>query len=547
MAATCVFLGIVLGSLSIIQISDVLEQNNEKILLEKVDALYLKANAKLDMMAGFVDLYAKFAYREITDVKALISSEEYFKNYKRRMEIALRAMTSSAMHPKTLYYKFGRVHWPREGLFIVRNGQTYIDHEITDLSLYAEDDIEHVGWYHLPVKNGAPTWMAPYDNANIDNARIISYVIPVIVNSEEIGVTGIDYDLNEITDVAAAANLAESSYGEAFVISKEGRVYYHPTLSYGSFISSEIEDIEDILKKITTQSGKYHNRVFISKNRYVSLKELENGMLIGVVVNKSTVNEAGDSLLSKLLLAAVIVLILMISATAVIAESIVQPILKLNNTARKIALNIFTEEVEVKGHDEITDLSLSIRNMKDHLHKYTEYIKSLAFIDSMTGANNKTAYDRDIQEIDLKLTSHENQVFGIAVFDVNGLKEINDNYGHESGNYLISDASDAIRAAFPKDRVYRIGGDEFAAVLKGEEEISLYESMKHNFELEVSLVNEKNCSVPDKPYTLEIALGFAAYDIRDHQCVRDVFKTADSRMYENKMAMKSKSINQVEK
>ena len=100
---------------------------------------------------------------------------------------------------------------------------------------------------------------------------------------------------------------------------------------------------------------------------------------------------------------------------------------------------------------------------------------------------------------------------------------------------------------FKHSPVYRVGGDEFAAVLKGEEEISLYESMKHNFELEVSLVNEKNCSVPDKPYTLEIALGFAAYDIRDHQCVRDVFKTADSRMYENKMAMKSKSINQVEK
>ena len=326
------------------------------------------------MMAGFVDLYAKFAYREITDVKALISSEEYFKNYKRRMEIALKAMTSSSMHPKTLYYKFGRVHWPREGLFIVRNGQTYIDHEITDLSLYAEDDIEHVGWYHLPVKNGAPTWMAPYDNANIDNARIISYVIPVIVNSEEIGVTGIDYDLNEITDVAAAANLAESSYGEAFVISKEGRVYYHPDISYGSLIFSEIESMEDILQKFKALSDKHHNMVFQNKNKYVALREHKNGMLIGVVVNKSTVNEAGASLLSKLLLAAVIVLILMISATAVIAESIVQPILKLNNTARKIALNIFTEEVEVKGHDEITDLSLSIRNMKDHLHKYTEYI-----------------------------------------------------------------------------------------------------------------------------------------------------------------------------
>ena len=129
-----------------------------------------------------------------------------------------------------------------------------------------------------------------------------------------------------------------------------------------------------ILQKFKALSDKHHNMVFQNKNKYVALREHKNGMLIGVVVNKSTVNEAGASLLSKLLLAAVIVLILMISATAVIAESIVQPILKLNNTARKIALNIFTEEVEVKGHDEITDLSLSIRNMKDHLHKYTEYI-----------------------------------------------------------------------------------------------------------------------------------------------------------------------------
>ena len=50
----------------------------------------------------------------------------------------------------------------------------------TDFSRYSPDDVEHVGWYYLPVKSGQATWMAPYMNKNIQ-VEMISYVVPLDV------------------------------------------------------------------------------------------------------------------------------------------------------------------------------------------------------------------------------------------------------------------------------------------------------------------------------------------------------------------------------
>ena len=40
--------------------------------------------------------------------------------------------------------------------------------EPTDFTMYEPDDLEHVGWYYIPVNNGKPTWMEPYLNSNIN-------------------------------------------------------------------------------------------------------------------------------------------------------------------------------------------------------------------------------------------------------------------------------------------------------------------------------------------------------------------------------------------
>lgn len=67
--------------------------------------------------------------------------------------------------------------------------------------MYDPDDLEHVGWYYIPVKNGAPMWMDPYLNENI-NIYMISYIVPLFAeDGTSIGIVGMDIDFSEITGI----------------------------------------------------------------------------------------------------------------------------------------------------------------------------------------------------------------------------------------------------------------------------------------------------------------------------------------------------------
>lgn len=73
-----------------------------------------------------------------------------------------------------------------------------------------------------------------------------------------------------------------------------------------------------------------------------------------------------------------------------------------------------------------------------------DYINSLAYTDSLTGINNNTAYLRDTAELRNGIEKGTAD-FAVAVIDVNGLKHINDTFGHEKGNELIIDAANTLR------------------------------------------------------------------------------------------------------
>ena len=123
--------------------------------------------------------------------------------------------------------------------------------------------------------------------------------------------------------------------------------------------------------------------------------------------------------------------------------------------------------------------------------------------------------------------------------DINGLKAINDTYGHSAGDTHIMAAADIIVESFGKSaRVFRIGGDEFLIVLEGSDNMALYdEGIKAMTRLE----EEYNKTVdPDK--RLEIAYGFAEYEgsTRDPE---EAERVADMRMYECKARMKAAAAN----
>ena len=123
--------------------------------------------------------------------------------------------------------------------------------------------------------------------------------------------------------------------------------------------------------------------------------------------------------------------------------------------------------------------------------------------------------------------------------DIDGLKPVNDNFGHTEGDRLIRQAAQALQLAFRgEDVVARIGGDEFAVILQKADAVAVKEAIKRVRKCQV-LINEGNSD-----YSLSISLGSATAE-RSEQ-LHEAFKLADSRMYYYKIRRKSQQLEPIE-
>ncbi|MCR5430921.1 MAG: GGDEF domain-containing protein [Lachnospiraceae bacterium] len=150
--------------------------------------------------------------------------------------------------------------------------------------------------------------------------------------------------------------------------------------------------------------------------------------------------------------------------------------------------------------------------------------KEYAEKDVMTGFYNRRIYEFDMD----KLEDDGNGKEWIYIsLDINGLKEINDNHGHAAGDKLIKGAAECMEKSFGNEsRLYRIGGDEFVALLFKDKE-----EMMKDFEI---LEAETAKWSRENGMSLTISHGFIKVRSYDGYSVRDVIKAADKLMYEAK-------------
>ena len=133
------------------------------------------------------------------------------------------------------------------------------------------------------------------------------------------------------------------------------------------------------------------------------------------------------------------------------------------------------------------------------------------------------------KELEEKIEHNPGIDFGIVVFDVNGLKFVNDTYGHEAGDRWIRNACKLICDIYQHSPVYRIGGDEFVVCLENTD-YENREELLRKFNIQI----EHNKSVGK----VVIAAGQATYHSVDDFSVRKVFDRADHRMYIRKKELK---------
>ncbi|MBR4767850.1 MAG: GGDEF domain-containing protein [Lachnospiraceae bacterium] len=190
-----------------------------------------------------------------------------------------------------------------------------------------------------------------------------------------------------------------------------------------------------------------------------------------------------------------------------------------------------SHEENPNGSDQTEKLRSVILKAKSELRDYIQATKKTAYTDVMTGTGNRAAYADRTEMLDRAIESGE-AVFSVAIFDINSLKIINDTNGHEIGDRCIQLAARAITTVFGQENTFRIGGDEFIAIVNWADQ-ALMKRMFSKVDALIASGAEKEdlgISVPT------VSKGFSEYDPLVDSSYLNVFMRSDNDMYRNKTA-----------
>lgn len=178
-----------------------------------------------------------------------------------------------------------------------------------------------------------------------------------------------------------------------------------------------------------------------------------------------------------------------------------------------------------------------LNELNENLYRANKEVEQMSLHDSMTGIYNRRGFFHEIRQI---IGQNENigKYLYLYMVDMDGLKYINDNFGHSEGDFAIITIAKALdRIGNGKAVSARVGGDEFICAFVGDKE-KYYSADDFNAEME-RLIKEVQ-GVEDKPYSVSASVGMISKEISEDIDVDDMINRADDKMYRRKAARKRK-------
>lgn len=182
-------------------------------------------------------------------------------------------------------------------------------------------------------------------------------------------------------------------------------------------------------------------------------------------------------------------------------------------------------ELERQVAERTADLEKALAEVK----RARDAVERISFTDELTKLHNRRGFLM-MAERELQLRARGGGELALAFIDVDGLKRVNDNYGHEAGDCLIKSMAEVIKRGFREtDIVARLGGDEFTvlAVDCGKRDLPMLE---RRLAESLDAVNASS----GKPFRLAFSIGLAFSSEFETFKVEDLMKLADLRLYDQK-------------
>ncbi|MBC3765162.1 GGDEF domain-containing protein [Neptunicella marina] len=154
--------------------------------------------------------------------------------------------------------------------------------------------------------------------------------------------------------------------------------------------------------------------------------------------------------------------------------------------------------------------------------KSQQALQQLAMKDSLTGAYNRLALKKFFEE-----QSVQSKELTLVLIDIDYFKAINDDYGHEAGDHLLTEFTHLLQKKAGESQVFRLGGEEFCLLLplNAEQAVTLTNDVRQHM-LQAEFLYKKDS------FHFTFSAGIAAY--KDNRNLSDLLADADKKLYRAK-------------
>lgn len=479
-----------------------------------------------------VEVEASFAEDRAESLEQFVNDGAYRESYTHEIEALFSDIARDTEGAVSFYFHYdedllGAPDGFRYDFDVQKNA--FVPAQVLDFSKYSRED-PLVASYYQAKSTGQALWTAPTDTVR-EGVMTVGYIVPVYCDGTCIGVLGMDLDFDIIVKKVSEITLFDTGY--AYLTDELGRVLYHPAIEYGvSLITGDEDDVPEVDRSIIsgTTGDEILSYDYQGHEKNLTIRTMQNGMRLCLSADSAEIHATRNELVILIVCATAIIGVIVVVVSLFVSRRMLRPLNDLTEAAKQVASGNLDVEILSSETAEVKSLIESYQKTVKDLKDQMAIIDDMARHDGLTGLLNKTAYNERVEVIDAAIAAGEKPRFTVLMFDVDTLKEINDTYGHECGDFYIKRSVQAVGESFPSLELYRIGGDEVVAIAEGDATDGVDAGVR-----KLAEIVEHDRATEEEPWRrAAITCGYAHFRPGSETSVAEVFVRADAAMYEHK-------------
>ena len=324
-----------------------------------------------------VDTIALSAEHSLNNFSEFKKNPTYVTRYTEDLEKLAVSLTEYTNGAYSVYIRYNPSFTsPTSGLFYSFDSEknTFIKQTPTDFSVYDSNDLEHVGWYYIPIENKKATWLEPYYNANLDT-YMISYVVPLYKDGEAFGIVGMDIDFKVIENLTRQTSIYDTGY--AFLITNQNQILCHPSLEPLTSLSGDSE-LAPIAQLLTDANSNNCNYTYNGQAKNLSYVTLDNHMKFVLTAPSDEIFSHSKLLMGRIALACLLALIVTSIVGMIVCNRVISPLSEITRIIQDTSnFNFVPNKNSLtlrQRKDEIGYMAKSVHHMRNKLRTMVENI-----------------------------------------------------------------------------------------------------------------------------------------------------------------------------